>query len=75
VNVYQINPRRKSSDYMTVFWDEKDPDMIQMRFPKKKVTLRFDARAGADLIDAVNEICRDSGHAYFPNLGKESRDD
>jgi len=67
---YEINPLHKPKPYMTVKMNDRKPEMIDIRSPKYNFTTTFDARAGAELVMAINDLCRQSGYAYIPNLGE-----
>ena len=67
---YEINPFYKPKPYMTVRLNDRNPDMIEIRCPKKKFSILFDVQAGAELVTAINDLCREAGHAYIPNLGQ-----
>jgi hypothetical protein len=66
---YEINPMKSHCPYATVSISKEKPNMLEIRFPRKKCTAFLDARAGADLAMAINSICREYGYAYIPTLG------
>ena len=72
---YEINPRKKPEPYMTVSLYDQKPDMIALGFPKSNYKVLFDPRAGAELVMAINDLCRQSGHAYIRNLGEQDEMD
>ena len=68
---YQINPRNKAQPYMTVSLDDKRPDTIALGLKGGKYKVLLDALVGAELVTAINDLCRESGYAYIPNLGEQ----
>lgn len=71
MKTYEINPLHKPKPYMTVRLNDRKPDMIDIRCPKYRFTTTFDARAGVELIMAINALCRQAGHPYLPGIQDE----
>jgi hypothetical protein len=68
----QVRHRPNATPYVTVVWNEANGHMLELAAHRgDKGRVRIDARIVPDLIRALNDTCRESGHAYLPELRHE----
>jgi len=67
----EVKHRPQSETYLTVLWDDDYTHLLQLLIPRRKNhRVQIDARIVPELIIALNDACRDSGHAYLKDCGR-----